>query len=176
MVNKPRRRRGRNMSGYIKGNVDESLSLGTLASAALIAGDFDESTTEKTLVSSLVATWSMDQLSLAQGPILVGVAHSSYSATQIEEVLEASASWARGSLVAQEVAKRLVRTIGFFVGDGSTVQDAVLNEGRPIKTKLNWMLDTGQTLQIWAFNRSDSALSITVPIIRLSGHANLWSR
>lgn len=164
------------MSGYIKGAIDESSNLGTLASGVLKGDNFDESVTEKTLVSSIVGVWAIDQLSLAQGPLLVGIAHSDYTDVEIQEVLDATNSWTKSDKVAQEVAKRLVRIIGVFQGDGATVADYSLNDGKPIKTKLNWMLETGQTLKMWTQNRSDSALSVTVPIVRLSGHANLWSR
>ncbi len=164
------------MGGYIKGAVDESSNLGTLASGVVKGDNFDETVTEKTLVSSLVGVWALDQLSLAQGPLLVGIAHSDYTDAEIEEVLDATASWSRGNKVAQEVANRLVRIVGTFVGSGATVADYQLNDGKPIKTKLNWMLETGQTLKIWTQNRSDSSLATTVPIVRLSGHVNLWSR
>ncbi len=163
------------MRGYYKGNVDESLGLGTLASNTLISDTWDETVNEKSLVSSIVATWSLDQLSLAQGPISFGVAHSDYTDAEIEEVIENAGSWDRGDKISRERARRQVRVIGVFEGLGNTVQDVNFNDGKPMKTKLNWVLQTGDTLKMWAYNDSATALATTVPTMKAKGHANLWS-
>ncbi len=157
------------MRGYLKGNVDESLSLGTLASKTLVADTWDESPEEKTLISSIVCTWSIDKLTSGQGPLIFGVAHSDYSDAEIEAVLENQASWDQGSKVEQEVAKRLVRQIGTF-----QATEIDFNDGEPMKTKLNWRLNSGDTLKMWVYNNSDDALSATVPVLHCNGHANLW--
>ncbi len=167
--------RKRSMSGYYKGNVDESLGLGTLASNTLVSDTWDETVNEKSLLSSIVATWSLDQLTLSQGPISFGVAHSDYTDAEIEEVIENAGSWDRGNKIAREMARRQVRVIGVFEGLGETVQDVNFNDGRPIKTKLNWVLQTGDTLKMWAYNDSATALSTTAPTMKSKGHANLWS-
>ncbi len=165
--------RRRSMKGYLKGNIDEELSLGTLASKTLISANFDESPEEQTLISSIVCTWTLDNLGADQGPIQVGVAHSDYSTAEIEAVLENLASWDRGSKVEQEIAKRLVRQIGTFAQPGAD-GDLSLNDGMPIKTKLNWVLNTGDTLKMWAYNLSGAALATFVPVVLCNGHANLW--
>ncbi len=163
------------MKGYLKGNIDESLDLGTLATKTLVADTFDESPEETTLISSIVAIWSLDNLTAGQGPIIFGVAHSDYSDAEIEAVIENQASWDQGSKVEQEIAKRLVRQIGQFVRtEGSGASDVQFNDGKPMKTKLNWRLNTGDTLKMWAYNISDSNLSSTAPAMRANGHANLW--
>ncbi len=172
-----RKRKGgrRSMRGYLKGNVDEELSLGTLATKTLVADTWDESPEETTLISSIVLTWSLDNITDGQGPIIFGVAHSDYSDSEIEAVIENLASWDQGSKVEQEIAKRLVRQIGQFTSStASAVDDVTFNEGRPMKTKLNWRLNTGDTLKMWAYNISASNLSTTVPVMRANGHANLW--
>jgi len=176
----PKRRRS--MGGYLKGNIDESLSLGTLASLTLVSDTWDETVVEKTFVSSIVAIWSLSDFTpaIGDGPILVGVAHSDYTDAEIEAVLENTGSWDQGDLVQQETARRLVRIIGKFELEavaGSTFGGAsVLNDGKPIKTKLNWTLVTGQTLRHWAYNLGSSPIATTVPLLKVSGHANLWSR
>ncbi len=162
------------MAGYLKGNINEVLSLGTLAANTVIGGNFDETAEERTLVSSIVATYSLDLITLGQGPIAFGVAHSDYSDGEIQAVFDATQSWQPGSKVEQEVAKRLVRQVGVFVSEGGAGADAHFNDGRPKKTKLNWMLQSGDTLKLWAFNTSASALSTTAPVVRMDGHANLW--
>ncbi len=168
------------MGRYIRGTVDENLALGTLGAQALVKLDFDETVNERTLVSSIIATYAMQDFTLAagDGPILVGVAHSDYSAAEIEAVIESTGSWNEGDKVAQEVAKRLVRKIGIFpsVGGAGASAPAVLNDGKPIRTKLNWILLQGQTLTLWAYNLGTSPLATTDPQVSVQGHANLWPR
>ncbi len=165
------------MGRYIRGNVDESFALGTLGAQALISNTWDETVEERTLVSSIVCTWALNGLLAGQGPILFGVAHGDYGATEIEAVLENTGSWKEGDLTAQEISKRKVRIIGTFVGEGGTgTNDVRFNDGKPVKTKLNWVLQTGKTLKMWAYNISEDALSTADPTMKSSGHANLWPR
>ncbi len=171
-------RKGSTKGKYIKGNVDEILSLGTLASVTVIGSNFDEVVNEKTLISSLVAAYALEELTSPQGPILFGVAHSDYTDAEIEEVLENIGSWDTGDKISQERGKRLVRVIGIMTADDAVAgtTDVRFNGGDPVKTKLNWMLDSGDTIKLWAYNKSASALATTVPILVCSGHANLWQR
>ncbi len=167
--------RGR-MARYLKGNVDESFNLSTLASATLISNTWDEVVVERTRCSSIVVSWSLDQITSPQGPILFGVAHSDYSDAEIEEVIENAGSSNEGDLVSQEIAKRKIRIIGEFVStELAGLTDVKFNLGRPVKTKLNWVLTTGDTLKMWAYNISASALATTDPAMRAHGHANLWT-
>ena len=170
-----RKRRGsrRSMAGYLKGNIDESLSLGTLASKTLVGDTWDESPEEQTLISSIVCTWTLDNVGAAQGPILFGIAHSDYSDSEIEAVVESVASWDAGSKVEQEIAKRLVRQLGTFSSSGVD-GDIEFNDGKMLKTKLNWKLNTGDTIKMWAYNLSGAALATFAPILTCNGHANLW--
>ena len=170
--------RKRSKGTYIRGVVDEELSLGTLAAKTLVADTWDQSATEKTLISSVVATFSVDDLLAPQGPLLFGIAHSDYTDAEIEEVIENTGSWNRGDKIAQERAKRLVRVIGQFVGQepSAAVADVRFNDGKPVKIKLNWSLQTGQTLKMWCYNLSDTALVTSVPTMHANGHANLWQR
>ncbi len=176
---KPVRRR-RSMSGYRKGKVNEQLSLGTLAATTLISAAFGEVLLESARITSIVSTYALKDITIAagDGPITVGVAHGDYTSAEVEEVLENTGSWAAGNLVAKEIANRKVRVIGTFDFSGANAADipgsAVLNEGRPIKTKLNWFLRTGQTLQLWAYNEGDSALAGTDPTLHMIGHANIF--
>ncbi len=163
---------------YLKGNIDEALSLGTLAASALIGDTWDETVNEKTFCSSIVVNWMVDNITSPQGPIDFGVAHSDYSDAEILEVIQNAGSWDTGDKISQEQAKRLVRQIGTLQAESSLAgtTDYRFNDGRPKKTKLNWALQTGDTLKMWAFNRSAGALATTVPSLRASGHANLWQR
>ncbi len=165
------------MGKYIRGTISEDLDLGTLAAKTLVSDTWDEAVLERTLISSIVSTWNLDGLVAGQGPIIFGVAHSDYTDAEIEVVIEAVGSWDEGNKVAQEQAKRLVRRIGQFVGtQGTGTDDVQFNDGKPVKTKLNWILNTGDTLKMWAYNTSSAALTTSAPSMRADGHANLWPR
>ncbi len=164
------------MRRYIRGSVDENKLLGTLGTKVLISDTWDEVVDEKTLISSIVAAWTLDNLTSPQGPILFGVAHSDYSDAEIEEYIENTGSWNEGNKVSQEISKRQVRVIGTFVGTQlAGAADVEINDGKPVKTKLNWVLTTGDTLKMWAYNLSASPLATTDPAMRANGHANLWA-
>lgn len=167
------------MGQYLKGKIQLRLDLGTLAANTLVGTPMSGTVIEKTLISSIVASWSLADFTnaIGDGPITVGVAHSDYTDGEIENFIEQSGSWNQGDKVGQEVAKRLVRIVGTFpssVADSSGI--ITLQEGKMIKTKLNWLLVTGQTLRVWAYNSGDSALGTTDPDMVVTGHANLWPR
>ncbi len=171
---KPKGRRRR----YLRGNVDETLELTTLASRTVASGNYDESVNERTLMTSHVAAWSLDDLTDAAdvGPIMVGFAHGDYSGPEIEEFIENTGSWNEGDLVSQEIAKRKIKVVGTFGSPpgGAATGRAVLNDGKPIKTKCNWILNQNQGLELWAYNLGGAAIATTVPNLHVEGHANLW--
>ncbi len=170
----PKRRR---MGRYIKGHVDEELQLTTLAAGAVTTTAFDDSVNERTLLSSLVAKWSLSNFTLGQdiGPIQVGVAHSDYTGTEITEYLDNTGSWDEGNKISQEIGRRKIRSVGVFQMP-ATGADAVLNDGKAIKTKLNWILNQGQTLDLWARNIGTAAVATTVPSLNVNGHVNLFPK
>ncbi len=84
-----------------------------------------------------------------------GVAHSDYTATEIEEALEAGGSMDLGDKVAQEQANRLVRELGTISSAGGpSAGGAQFNDGKRLKTRLNWLMSTGDTLNLWIMNIS----------------------
>ncbi len=162
---------------YLRGNVDENLLLGTLATKTLISDRWDESPEDRVLLSSVVLSWTLDQLTNPQGPILFGVAHSDYTDAEVEAVIENAGSWAEGSKIEQEISKRLVRIIGTMVSTGESQSgpvDIQFNEGRKLKTKLNWVINQADGLRMWAYNLSATPLATTDPVLRANGYANLW--
>ncbi len=165
------------MGRYLKGNVDNDFSLGTLAGSTGILSANVDTVTEKAWCSSLKATWSLQGMTLGDniGPIEVGVMHSDYSLVELEEYLELTTGWDEGDLISREIQGRKIRRIGVFEmpADGA---DSSLNEGRPITTKCGWMLKTGATLTYWAYNAGTGALATTDPNVHVRGHANLWPR
>ncbi len=165
------------MGAYIRGNVEENLALSTLGSGALVSDAWDETVNEKSLLSSIVTTWSLDQLTGAEGPLIFGIAHSDYTDAEISEVIQTGGSWDSGNLISQEISKRKVRQIGEFVSGeiAGVISDVIVNDGKPIKTKLNWVLQSGDGIKMWVFNRSAATLT-TGATMKASGHANLWQK
>ncbi len=172
---KPKQKR---FKRYIRGKIQERLDLGTLAANTLVSVDMSGVVEERTLVSSISATWSLHDFTptAGDGPIVVGVAHSDYTDAEIEAFLEDSGSWTEGNKVEQEINRRKVRIIGTIRAPGSSSRYESLQDGKMIKTKLNWILTTGQTLSVWAYNAGDSAIATTDPDVSVTGHANLWPR
>ncbi len=167
------------MGRYLKGNVDEELGLGTLAARTVVGVLFDETVNERTLITSVDAIWSLDDLtqSAGVGPILCGIAHGDYTDAEVEEYIEQVQSWNEGNKIGQEIARRQIRLIGVF--QGATVDAkgmVVLNDGKPIKTRCNWILNQGQTLRMWAYNTGSQPLATTTPVLRANGHANLFPK
>ncbi len=116
---------------------------------------------------SVKATWSIVGLTLVEGPITVGYAHDDYSVAEIKECLEAAASIDPGDKIAQEQANRLVRIVGTINANGSPE----LNDGKPITTKLNWLIGVGHAINMFAYNEFPSALS-TGAVLHCQG--DLW--
>ncbi len=175
MARKGRRRMGR----YLRGNVDENLGLGTLAASTLVSAIFDETVNERTYASSAVISWSLTNWTPAEGdgPIVVGLAHSDYTDAEVEEWIENTASWNEGALQqSREIGRRLIRSVGQFPIPASAAGGVVLNDGKPIKTKLGWILLQNQTLRYWAYNQGTSALATTSPDVRIQGHVNLFPK
>ncbi len=177
MAKHPKARR--KMGRYIRGNIDDVLPLATLAPKDVIAIAFDGVVNERTLVSSIVATWSLAGYTPVTdaGPIQFGVAHGDYTSAEIEESLEDVGTWDEGNLIARERGKRKIRQIGVLQAPDSAAGSFVFNDGRPKKTKLNWILNQGQALNMWAYNTGSIAVSgASGADVRATGHANLWPK
>ncbi len=165
------------MRRYIKGSIQHtqvvSVPFVTLDAASLA---FGEVVNERTLVSSVVATYTLTAVTpvVGQGPMLCGIAHSDYTEGEIEQWIENPLSWNEGNLGAQETAGRKIRKIGAFTVADDAADGFVLNDGKPIKSKLNWILLQGQTLQSWVYNGGLVSFVTTTPTLTILGHANLW--
>ncbi len=85
-----------------------------------------------------------------------GLAHSDYTAAEIEECIEQASSIDLGNKIAQEHAHRLVRVIGQMGGAHVAGGGLDFNDGRRVKTKLNWRMSTGDSLNLWIRNSSGS--------------------
>jgi len=151
LANKPRRRRRFNLKGV---RTRATLSLGTLGSFALVVGSLLGVSDNEYRLVSVKLNWNLETLTAGDGPILVGLAHGDYTAAEIEACIEASGSINKADKVAEEVANRLVRIVGVL-----HAPDSSLNDGRPMKTKLNWAIPEGVALDFWAYNENTSALN-----------------
>ncbi len=171
-------RKKRRFRRYLRGEIDLDNALGTLSAGTLLSATVGGSVIERTFVSSIVCSWALQGFTniVGDGPVTVGVAHSDYTDAEIQEVITNAGSWTEGNQISQERSRRKVKIVGTFrqPGDAAEVaQTVVLNEGKLIKTKLNWILVTGQNLKLWAFNTGGSPLTTGSTVFTM-GHANLW--
>ncbi len=134
--------------GYRKLPFTVTIAGGTVAADDVTSQVLAEILTEERRILSVEASYAMRGLTAGDGPASIGIAHSDYTAAEIEEALEATGAWDEGDKVAQEQAKRLVRDIGIL-----TEEETAINDGQPVKTRLNWRVATGDTLQFWLRNR-----------------------
>ncbi len=169
MARKPYRR-------YLKGKVNMSFNLTTLASKDAVSQAIADTVSERTWCSSIKAVYSLSEFTPGNdiGPILVGVAHSDYTAAEIEQWIENAGSWTEGNKVEQEISRRKIRIIGVFETPDDAADSVSLNDGRPLTTKCRWILNAGQTNSIWAYNQGTAAVGTTVPQLNVDGHCNLW--
>ena len=144
--------------------VNSSLSLGALVDDTVILAEIANLTEDFYAVGAKL-NWSIRSATSGEVPITVGMAHSDYSATEIEECID-SALTGPGSKIEQERSRRLVRTVGAFVTSGA---DLVLDEGREIKTPLKFMIQDGHGLAFWAKNQSGGTLAGGA-VLRITGH------
>ncbi len=164
---------------YLAGAVDHKLQLSTLAGNVVIGSSIADVVTEETWLSSVKLVWSLNQWTKTadRGPVWVGVAHSDYTDTEIEAWIENTGSWETSDKIqSREVSRRLIRQVGIFQEPDDAIVTQTLNDGRPIRTKCGWMLGTGQTLKVWAYNMGSAAFATTDPALRCNGHANLWPK
>ncbi len=155
---------------YIRGAIDETPVLASLADNTVVKSD-GPTVNERTLVTSIEAVYSIFNFTATEGPVIFGLAHSDYTVAEILEYLSNAGSWNEGSKIEQERARRKIRRVGVFKG---LATDEKFADGRSVKTKLNWILLQGQTVAVWAWNKSGGTL--TTGTLDCSGHANLWPK
>ncbi len=134
--------------------VTPELALLTLASDTALVVSMTGAATSTYRCMSLKGTWAINNLVTTEGPITVGFAHSDYTVAEIKECLEAFAAIDQGNKISNERSNRLVRIVGVLNGTMPR-----LNEGRPIKTRLNWLITIGDEVKPFAYNESTAALT-----------------
>ncbi len=163
---------------YIKGNIDLNANLGTLAGVTAQAVPTQDTVSERARVTSIDCAYALSNFTPTAdvGPVIIGVAHGDYSQAEIEEWIELSTGWDVADLVSREISSRLIRRIGVFEDPDSAAGVAVLNDGKPIKTRLNWGLNSGQGLDFWVYNSGSAAFVTTTPDLMIKGHANIFTK
>ncbi len=137
--------------------VFQTLPLLTLASVTLLGVEMTPTGDNEYRLLSLKGLWALRDLTAGEGPIIFGVAHGDYSDTEIEQCIENEAGLNRSDMVVtREISRRLVRRIGIFSG---VAGEEVLNDGKPVHTRLNWPMAEGTTLKMWAYNQSGGSLT-----------------
>ncbi len=139
-----------------KVRVAAAVTMGAVAALDVVAGAIHPAPVNPLRAVSLKASYTWSGVAAASDDGMeFGIAHSDYSAAEIEECLEASAAIDQGDKIAQERSNRLVRTIGMMSGSGpATDGQRSFNDGRPVKVKLNWLIGIGDNLVAWARNGS----------------------
>jgi len=160
----------------MKGNIQVDKAFATLAGKDL-ASAITNSVSDTTRVSSCKCIYAVGDLTEGTdvGPFLVGVAHSDYSDTEIEEFIENAGAWEIGNMVQREVAQRRIRIVGTINNKGGAAATNDLADGRPVTTKLGWVLEEAQSLRFWVYNTGNNAVATTIPNYKVFGHANLWA-
>ncbi len=166
VAQKPKTRRRRRFN-LRRVRVSPQIILSTLGSVTAITSNVTGSADGQYRAVTLDCSWAQNLLTAGEGPVTVGYAHSDYSVTEIKEAIEIAAGISVGDKIAQEKANRLVRIVGTFESDAQSV----LNDGRRIKTRLNWLIPIGKSVNIFAYNEFASALA-TGCVIHLQG--DMW--
>ncbi len=165
MANK--RRGSARRRGFIVGAINEDHPLLTLLTNAVNKTDWADAPDDTRFLISMKAVWTASEFAVGEGPIIVGVAHGDYTATEIEEFLEVGGSWNTDDLISVERARRKIRIVGTFP---LAVEGESLNHGEPIHTRLGFILGEGELLSTWAFNKGDGNLT-TGGLIKVVGQA-----
>ncbi len=155
--------------GFVAIPVNSSIALSTLTNNTTLTGSLIGTLTEDLYVTSVDLQWTIRSLTAGEGPIQVGLAHSDYTDTEIQENLDVSYV-GPGDKITQEQARRLVRRVGLFNG---LAGEEALNNGVSVKTVCKFMIDDGLDLDIFASNRSGATLT-TGAIVQAFG--TVWGR
>ncbi len=144
------------------------LTVGALATLTVVVAALAPASTAQYRLISCDHTWSLSGHTVGEGPYTVGYAFGDYSVTEIKEAIEIANSISPSDKVAQEKGGRWVRIVGTFAG--AEVSES-LNDGKSIKTRLNWAVQIGSTVNTFVYNE-DLNTQTTGSLIDLTG--NLW--
>ena len=162
-----RRRRKFNLR---KVRVNTRINIGALAADDVIVSAITAASTNPYRLMSCDISYSLVDLgATADDGQEIGLAHSDYSAAEVEECIESTAGIDIGDKIAIERADRLVRTLGQLHDSTGTGAGLDFNNGLPMKTKLNWAIGIGDQLNIYVRNGS-SVVYTTGAGLNVIGH------
>ena len=144
------------------------LSLSTLAGNGIIQTGI-LTVDDNIRVVSCELFWSLDGLTVNDGPIGVGLSHGDYQDSEISEYINAKPT-TRNDKIQQERASRgrTIKKVGQFHGNAV---NQVLNDGKPIKTRLFMDINQASTLNMYVQNMGPSQLS-SGAVVELNG--KIW--
>ncbi len=152
-----RYRRGRGRRTPRRVRIASGLPCVALAPKDVVTGALTAVATETYRLLSVKLNYKWEDIAaVIDDGLEFGLAHSDYTAAEIEECLESQASIDLGDKTAQEQSNRLVRSLGTIAAIGNVAEGGSMpfNSGRPLKTRLNWLMTTGKQLSIWVRNGS----------------------
>ncbi len=156
------------MSNYVKFRVSTFVDVLAPVNGVAVKTSLSAALENECRITSAVLTVSMRDHTAGEGPLIFGVAHPDYSVTEIAETLGAT-PLGPGKKIEQERANRLIRELGTL--DGLSTEEKA-NDGRPIRAKLNWLVQEGQVnLSFWVFNVAGQTLTTGSDVV-VSGHFN----
>ncbi len=149
--------------------ITPEIAIGTLATDTALTSAISNTSPSAYRAISVIATWALaGVMDSTEGPLTVGYAHSDYTVAEIKECLEAAASIDMGNKIAMEQGNRLIRIVGVLPARSG---GSFLNDGKPIKTRLNWLITQGDTVNVFVFNEN-TAVFTTGAVLNLQG--DLW--
>lgn len=157
-----------------KVRITPALSIGALATLDVVKAAGTSATASTLRFISIDMSWAIADLGAnVDEAFQFGVAHSDYLAAEIEECLEATTSMDIGDKIANERANRLVREIGTISPTGGSIVNGgiAFKDGARVKTRLNWLMSIGDTLDVWVRNGSGTVYTDGSILV---GTGNLW--
>ncbi len=162
MARRPHKRYSRKRAYGVDANFQDwpfnlQLSLSTLAADTTIILSMI-TFSDAAYMMSARGNWSAHDIALSTGQVRVGFAHGDFTVVEIDAYLALGAPVSKSDKTNREISTRgrYIRKVGLF-----PFQDIaeVLNDGRPIKTKLRWDQQQNTSLSMWAQNSSDTPLT-----------------
>ncbi len=147
---------------------------GALAANAAAIVALHDSGDDDFFVTSVRATYGRAQGGAGDPAIAVYLVPSDLSATEFEEWLEQADSFARADRTSKEIRSRgrYIKHVGEISGEQAT---GVLNDGMPVRTKVNMPIFAGQTLSLMFYNtHNGTALTSTTDVTVFGEMTGYW--
>ncbi len=138
-----------------------SLALGALGARVATSGAAMNASADTYRLIGFKGTVSIEDLTGAEGPVVIGMADGDYTSTEIEECLEAVNSINLGDKIAREQANRLVRQFDTL--------DLTRSHTDEIWVKLNWLVSIGDQPKIYGYNADPDDPLTTGATVHLDG-------